>query len=250
MRIDVLTLFPELIEAGTGVSLLGKAIQEGRLEVVATQIRDFATDRHRTVDDAPYGGGAGMVMKCEPIFAAVESLRGQNSLERIILLSPCGRRLDQNVVRELASARDMVLLCARYEGVDERVRTGLCTDEISIGDYVISGGEVAALAVIEAVSRMLPGVVGAWESVATDSFYEGLLGFPQYTRPPEFRGMGVPDVLVSGHHAAIERWRRKQALRFTRERRPDLLVNCTDADKALLAEIEREEAERKREMEQ
>ena len=250
MRIDVLTLFPEMIEAGVRVSLLGKAIQEGLLEVAATNIRDFAADRHRTVDDAPYGGGAGMVMKCEPIYAAVESLRDRNSLERIILLSPGGRRLDQRLVRELASARDMVLLCARYEGVDERVRAGLCTDEISIGDYVLSGGEVAALAVIEAVGRMLPGVVGTWESVATDSFYDGLLGFPQYTRPPDFRGMGVPEVLVSGHHAAIERWRRKQALRFTRERRPDLLVNSTDADKVLLAEIEREEAERKREMEQ
>ena len=250
MRIDVLTLFPEMIEAGVRVSLLGKAIQEGILEVAATNIRDFAADRHRTVDDAPYGGGAGMVMKCEPIYAAVESLRDRNSLERIILLSPSGRRLDQRLVRELASARDMVLLCARYEGVDERVRADLCTDEISIGDYVLSGGEVAALAVIEAVGRMVPGVVGTWESVATDSFYDGLLGFPQYTRPPDFRGMGVPEVLVSGHHAAIERWRRKQALRFTRERRPDLLVNSTDADKALLDEIEREEAERKREMEQ
>lgn len=250
MRIDVLTLFPEMIEAGVRVSLLGKAIQEGILEVVATNIRDFATDRHRTVDDAPYGGGAGMVMKCEPIYAAVESLRERNSLERVILLSPSGRRLDQGIVRELASARDLVLLCARYEGVDERIRADLCTDEISIGDYVLSGGEVAALAVIEAVGRMLPGVVGAWESVATDSFYDGLLGFPQYTRPPEFRGMKVPEVLVSGHHAVIERWRRKQALRFTRERRPDLLVNCNEADKVLLDESEREEAERNRETEQ
>jgi len=250
MRIDILTLFPEIIEGPLRASLLGKAIQNGIVEVAVTDIRDFATDRHRTVDDAPYGGGAGMVMKCEPIYAAVESLRDRNSLERIILLSPGGRRLDQRLVRELASARDMVLLCARYEGVDERVRAGLCTDEISIGDYVLGGGEVAALAVIEAVGRMLPGVVGTWESVATDSFYDGLLGFPQYTRPPDFRGMGVPEVLVSGHHAAIERWRRKQALRFTRERRPDLLVNSTDADKVLLAEIEREEAERKREMEQ
>jgi len=144
----------------------------------------------------------------------------------------------------------MVLICGRYEGIDERFIELYVDREISIGDFVLSGGEVAALAVIEAVSRMLPGVVGAWESVATDSFYEGLLGFPQYTRPPEFRGQGVPDVLLSGHHAAIERWRRKQALRWTRERRPDLLVNCIDADKSLLAEIEREEAEHTREMEQ
>jgi tRNA (guanine37-N1)-methyltransferase len=247
MRIDILTLFPEVIEGPLRASLLGKAIQEGVLRVVVTNIRDFATDRHRTVDDAPYGGGPGMVMTCEPLFAAAESLRGRNSLERVILLSPRGRRLDQAMVRDLAAVPDLVLLCARYEGVDERVRQGLCTDEISAGDYVLSGGEIPALVLVEAVSRMLPGVVGNWESVTTDSFYDGMLGAPQYTRPPSFRGMDVPEVLLSGHHAAITRWRRKEVLRATRERRPDLLTACTEQDRTLLAEIEREEAEARRE---
>jgi tRNA (guanine37-N1)-methyltransferase len=249
MRIDILTLFPEIIEGPLSASLLGKAIKEGIVEVSITNIRDFSTDCHRTVDDAPYGGGAGMVMRCEPIYAAAESLRGRNSLERIILLSPRGRRLDQNIVRDLAQAPDLVLVCARYEGVDERVRTGLCTDEISIGDYVLSGGELPALVMVEAISRMLPGVVGKWESVVTDSFYEGILGAPQYTRPASFRGMDVPEVLLSGHHAQIDRWRRKEALRATLERRPDLLNTCKDEDKILLEEIRREKTEPERENE-
>ena len=249
MRIDILTLFPEIFEGPLKASLLGKAIEEGTLDVAVTDIRDFATDRHRTADDAPYGGGPGMVMKCEPVFAAVDSLRGVNSLEHVVLLSPRGRKLTQEVVREVAGAPDLVLICGRYEGVDERVRTGLCTDELSVGDYVLSGGELPALVVVEAVSRMLPGVVGDWESVESDSFYDEILGVPQYTRPASFRGMEVPDVLVSGNHAAIRRWRRKQALRLTRSRRPELLSACNDEDKALLAEIEREETERNRENE-
>jgi tRNA (guanine37-N1)-methyltransferase len=248
MRIDILTLFPEVFGPVLGASLLGKAIREGLLQVEVTNIRDFATDRHRTVDDAPYGGGPGMVMQCEPISAAVESLRGRNSLERVILLTPRGRRLDQDIVRELAQAPDMVLLCARYEDVDERVRAAVCTDEISIGDYVVSGGEAPALVIVEAVSRMIPGVVGEWESVTTDSFYNGILGAPQYTRPEVWRGMTVPEVLREGNHAAIARWRRKEALRVTRRRRPDLLGACDEEDRILLAEIEREEAELKREM--
>ncbi len=250
MRIDILTLFPEILEGPLRASLLGKAIEEGVLEVEVANIRDFTADKHRTADDAPYGGGPGMVMKCEPICAAVESLRGKNSLGRVILLSPRGRRLDQALVRELAQAPDLVLICARYEGVDERVVAEVCTDEISIGDYVLSGGELPALVLVEALSRMIPGVVGNWESVATDSFYDGILGPPQYTRPPSFRGVDVPEVLVSGHHAAIRRWRRKEALRVTRARRPDLLAACTDEDRKLLAEIEREEAARERETEQ
>ncbi|MFM1920407.1 MAG: tRNA ((1)-)-methyltransferase [Candidatus Hydrogenedentota bacterium] len=223
MRVDVITLFPEIIEGVTGVSLLGKAIEQGILTVACTNPRDSTTDRHRTVDDEPFGGGAGMVMKCEPLFAAVESLREVNSLERVILLSPRGRRLDQTKVKELAAADDMVLICARYEGVDERVSEGLVTEEISIGDYVLNGGELPALVLIEAMSRMLPGVVGDWESVETDSFYDGILGPPQYTRPAEFRGMEVPAVLRNGNHALIAAWRREQALKVTRERRPDLL---------------------------
>ncbi len=249
MRIDVLTLFPEMFEGPLRASLLGKAIEEDLIEVVLTNIRAFAADRHKSVDDAPYGGGAGMVMKCEPLFAAVESLRDKNSLERVILLSPRGRRLDQQTVRALAAAPDLALVCARYEGVDERVSQALVTDEISIGDYVLSGGELPAMVLIEAISRMIPGVVGDWESVETDSFYEGILGAPQYTRPPEFRGMEVPAVLREGNHGAIRRWRRKEALRATCERRPDLLQHCTEQDKPLLAEIERETPAAERENE-
>ena len=249
MRIDVLTLFPEILEGPLRASLLGKAIEQGILDVALTNVRDFATGRHKTVDDEPYGGGAGMVMKCEPLFAALESLRGKNSLERVILLSPRGRRLDQDMVRSLAQARDLVLVAARYEGVDERVSQALVTDEISIGDYVLSGGELPALVLIEALSRMLPGVVGDWESVETDSFYQGILGPPQYTRPAEFRGLTVPEVLRNGNHAAIRRWRRKEALRVTRARRPDLLSDCSEEDQQLLAEIEAEDSAPDRETE-
>lgn len=240
MRIDILSIFPEMLAGPLETSLLGKARAEGRLEVELTNIRDFASDKHCSVDDSPYGGGAGMVMKCEPIFAAVESLKSQNSLERVILLSPRGQRLTQQKVRELAAAPDLVLLCARYEGMDERISDTLVTEEISIGDYVLSGGEVPALVLVEAISRMIPGVIGDWESVETDSFFAGRLGPPQYTRPPEFRDLAVPDVLREGNHAAIERWRRKEALRATRTRRPDLLVDLDSVEKELLAEIEQE----------
>jgi tRNA (guanine37-N1)-methyltransferase len=249
MRIDVLTLFPEMLEAPLRASLLGKAIEQGILDVVLTNLREFGVGRHKTVDDEPYGGGAGMVMKCEPLFAALESLSGKNTLERVILLSPRGRRLDQNLVRELAQAPDLVLVCARYEGVDERVSQAIVTDEISIGDYVLSGGELPALVLIEAMSRMLPGVVGDWESVETDSFYQDILGPPQYTRPAEFRGMAVPEVLRNGNHAAIRRWRRQEALRVTRARRPDLLADCGEEDRKLLAKIEAEESAPDRESE-
>jgi len=240
MRIDVLTIFPEIFGDALKAGLLGKAIDAGVLTVEATNIRDFATDAHRTVDDAPFGGGPGMVMKCGPLFDAVESLRGKNSLGRVAILSPRGRRLDQALVRELSSVPDLVLVCGRYEGIDERVAQGLGAEEISIGDYVLSGGEFAALVVIEAVSRMLPGVVGDWESVVTDSFYDGILGPPQYTRPPEFRGMAVPEVLRNGNHGAIARWRRKESLRVTQARRPELLKDLSKEDRVLLQEIEQE----------
>jgi len=219
------------------IGVLGRALEEGLLTVSLTNPRDFAHDRRRTVDDTPYGGGAGMVMRCEPLFEAAESLIGVNSLEHVILLSPRGRVFDQQVARDLSRLNDMVLICARYEGVDERVSRQLITDEISIGDYVLSGGESAALVVIEALSRMLPGVVGDWESVETDSFYHGLLGPPQYTRPPVFKGDAVPQVLLEGNHAAIQRWRRKEALRATRARRPDLLKQLSEEDLELLAEL-------------
>lgn len=221
MRIDVLTIFPEIFASPLRASLLGKALEAGLLEVRIHDIRAHAADRHRKVDDEPYGGGPGMVMKPGPIFAAVEAL-GPGP-KRILLLSPAGRRLDQALVRELAREPWLVLICGRYEGVDERVVEGLGAEEVSIGDYVLSGGELPALVVIEAVARLVPGVVGKEESLARESFEEGILDHPHYTRPAEFRGMRVPEVLLSGDHAAIARWRREAALAKTRRNRPDLL---------------------------
>jgi len=222
VRIDVLTIFPGIFADPLRESLLGKAIADGVLDVRLHDIRDFATDKHRQVDDESYGGGPGMVMKPEPIFSAVESLGAGK--RRILLLSPAGRRLDQALVRELAEEPWLVLVCGRYEGVDERVVVGLPAEEVSIGDYVLSGGEVPALVLLEAVTRLVPGVIGQRESHERDSFGDdGLLDHPHYTRPPEFRGMRVPDVLLSGNHAEIERWRREAAIEKTRRMRPDLL---------------------------
>ena len=222
MRIDVLTIFPGIFESPLRESLLGRAIEGGVLDVRLHDIRDFATDRHRQVDDESYGGGPGMVMKPEPIFAAVESL-GEGP-KRVILLSPAGRRLDQALVRELAAEPWLVLVCGRYEGVDERVVEGLPAEEVSIGDYVLSGGELPALVVLEAVTRLVPGVIGREESHERDSFGEqGLLDHPHYTRPQEFRGLRVPEILLSGNHAEIERWRKEAAVDKTQRNRPDLL---------------------------
>jgi tRNA (guanine37-N1)-methyltransferase len=221
MRIDVLTIFPAIIEGPLRESLLGKAIEAGILDVRVHDIRDHATGRHRQVDDEPFGGGPGMVMMADPLFRAVEAL-GEGH-KRVILLSPAGRRLDQPLVRELASEPWLVLVSGRYEGVDERVVEGLPAEEVSIGDYVVSGGELPALVVIEAVTRLVPGVVGTEESLARESFEEGLLDHPHYTRPQEYRGLRVPDVLVSGDHARIEEWRRRAAEEKTRRNRPDLL---------------------------
>jgi tRNA (guanine37-N1)-methyltransferase len=221
MRIDVFTIFPGIFEAPLRESLLGRAIGEGLLDVRVHDLREWSEDRHRMVDDTAYGGGPGMVMKPEPFFAAVESLDPDRG--RVLLLSPAGRRLDQAFVRELASEEHLTLLCGRYEGVDERVVEGLPAEEVSIGDYVLAGGEVPALVVIEAVTRLVPGVIGKGESHERDSFAEpGLLDHPQYTRPAEFRRMAVPEVLLSGDHAAIERWRQKAAGDKTRRNRPDL----------------------------
>jgi tRNA (guanine37-N1)-methyltransferase len=222
MRIDVITIFPALVGAPLGESLLGRAIEAGVLDVRVHDIRDAATDRHRQVDDEPFGGGPGMVMKPEPVVEAVEALGVDRG--RTLLLSPAGRRLDQPLVRELAREPRLVLICGRYEGVDERVVEVLQAEEVSIGDYVLSGGEVAALVVIEAVTRLVPGVIGREESHEHDSFGEaGILDHPQYTRPRTFRGLEVPEVLVSGDHGAVERWRREAALEKTRRNRPDLL---------------------------
>ena len=221
MRIDILTIFPGVFEGPLRGSLLGKAIAAGILDVRVHYIREHAADRHRQVDDEPYGGGPGMVMKPEPLFAAVEALGPER--KRVILLSPSGRRLDQALVRELAAERWLVLVCGRYEGVDERFVEGLPAEEISIGDYVLSGGEIPALVVLEAVTRLVPGVVGKEESLAAESFEGGLLDHPHYTRPQEFRGMRVPDVLLSGNHAQIADWRRRAAEEKTKRNRPDLL---------------------------
>jgi tRNA (guanine37-N1)-methyltransferase len=219
--VDILTIFPGIFQSPLRESLLGKALASGLVDVRVHDIRDHATDRHRQVDDEPFGGGPGMVMKVEPVFRAVEALGTDPG--RILLLSPAGRRLDQALVRELAAEPHLVLVCGRYEGVDERVVEGLPAEEVSIGDYVLSGGEVPALVVLEAVTRLVPGVVGRTESLARESFEEGLLDHPHYTRPQEFRGMRVPDVLVSGDHAGIEGWRRRAAEEKTRRNRPDLL---------------------------
>ena len=222
MRIDVLTIFPGIFESPLRESLLGRAIADGVLDVRVHDIRDSTTDRHRQVDDESYGGGPGMVMKPEPVFAAVEAL-GEGS-KRVLLLSPAGRRLDQALVRELAAEPWLVLICGRYEGVDERVVEGLPAEEVSIGDYVLSGGEVPALVLLEAVTRLVPGVIGREDSHERDSFGPGgLLDHPHYTRPAELHGMRVPEVLLSGNHAEIERWRREAAREKTRRNRPDLL---------------------------
>jgi tRNA (guanine37-N1)-methyltransferase len=222
VRIDVLTIFPGIFESPLRESLLGRAIAGGVLDVRVHDIRDHTTDKHRQVDDESYGGGPGMVMKPEPIFAAVEAL--EPGPKRVLLLSPAGRRLDQSLVRQLAAEPWLVLIAGRYEGVDERVVEGLGAEEVSIGDYVLSGGEVPALVVLEAVTRLVPGVIGRGESHERDSFgHEGLLDHPHYTRPPEFRGLAVPEVLLSGNHAQIERWRREAAREKTRRNRPDLL---------------------------
>jgi tRNA (guanine37-N1)-methyltransferase len=221
VRIDVFTIFPGIFEAPLRESLLGRAIGEGLLDIRVHDLREWSGDRHRVVDDTAYGGGPGMVMKPEPFFAAVESLDPDRG--RALLLSPAGRRLDQAFVRELAGEKHLALLCGRYEGVDERVVEGLPAEEVSIGDYVLAGGEVPALVVIEAVTRLVPGVIGKEESHERDSFAEPrLLDHPQYTRPAEFRGMAVPEVLLSGDHGAIDRWRRDAAREKTRRNRPDL----------------------------
>ena len=220
MRIDLFTIFPEYLESPLRVSLVGRAQDNAVLAVRVHDIREYSTDRHRSVDDAPFGGGAGMVMMPEPVFAAVEAVQPARPL---LLLSPSGRRFDQGYARELASGAGFSLLCGRYEGVDQRVADHLCDGEVSVGDYVLAGGEAAALVVVEAVARLVPGVLGNDESPVEESFTDGLLEYPQYTRPAEFRGWGVPDVLRSGDHGEIARWRRQEAERRTRERRPDLL---------------------------
>ena len=221
MRIDVITLFPELFTVPLKTSLLGRGIESGKLEVGVTNLRDFGLGTHRSVDDEPYGGGAGMVMRPEPIFAAVGAVRSEDS--HVVLLSPRGARLSHAHVERLSQHSHLILVCGRYEGVDERVAQQLADEELSIGDYVLAGGELPALVVIEAVSRFVPGVLGNADSLASESHAAGKLEYPQYTRPAEFEGHSVPEILLSGDHGAIERWRAEQSEELTRTRRPDLL---------------------------
>jgi tRNA (guanine37-N1)-methyltransferase len=222
LEVDVLTIFPGLFPGPLGESITGRALDAGVLALRAVDIRSFATDRHRSVDDYPYGGGPGMVMQPGPLVAAIESVR--QAASRLILLSPSGRTFTQQLAQELAAERHLVLVCGRYEGMDERVRLETGAEEVSIGDYVLTGGELAAMVVVDAVTRLLPGVLGSTESSADESHVQGLLEYPQYTRPVEFRGHRVPDVLLSGHHAQVAAWRRRQSLERTRDRRPDLLT--------------------------
>jgi tRNA (guanine37-N1)-methyltransferase len=275
MNCEVLTLFPGIVEAAVGDSILKRAAEKGLVKIKVTDIRDFTRDKHKTADDAPFGGGPGMVMKPEPVFEAVEAARGLEAgcepgaavgpggaeagtqcapkkeaeagtpsgpKVRVILMSPQGPPFNHEKALELSKeTRKLVFICGRYEGIDERVRS-LADEELSLGDFVLSGGEIAAAAVIEATARLIPGVLGDEESAGLDSFYDGLLDYPHYTRPAEYRGLKVPDVLLSGNHAEIRRWRRKEALRATMVKRPDLLekVALTPEDRKLLAELEKE----------
>ena len=243
MQFDIFTLFPEIFEPYLQSSILQRARQRGLLEVNLHNIRDWTHDRHHVTDDEPYGGGGGMVMKPEPIFAAVEGVLGSPPACPVILLTPQGRLFNHAVAQELAQLPRLALLSGRYEGVDERVRQHLVSDEISIGDFVLTGGELPALVVVDAVARFLPGVLGDPQGAWDDSFTSELLEYPHYTRPPEFRGWEVPEVLLSGDHARIARWRREQALLRTKQRRPDLLetAELSKADRKFLAQLEEED---------
>lgn len=252
MRFDILTLFPGMFEGVFAESIVRRAIDAGHVTVRVHNIRDHATDKHHVTDDVPYGGGGGMVMKPEPIVRAVEDLLGPDLVRHqvetgpvevpVVLLTPAGRRFTQGLARELERFERIVLICGRYEGVDQRVSDLVVTDEVSIGDYVLSGGEIAAMVVVEAVTRLLPGVLGDMRALVEDSYAHGLLEHPHYTRPAEYRGLTVPEVLLSGHHAKVARWRREQALRRTLLRRPDLLerADLSDADRKFLDRLRQE----------
>ncbi|HNV03842.1 MAG TPA: tRNA (guanosine(37)-N1)-methyltransferase TrmD [Vicinamibacterales bacterium] len=232
MRIDLVTIFPRACEAALGEGIVRRAIDRGLADVRVHDLRDHTADRHRTVDDVSYGGGPGMVLKAEPLFKAVEAITAEGPVDAVVLTSPQGRRFTQAEAARLAALGHIVLLCGRYEGVDERVRTALATEALSIGDYVLSGGELPALVIVDAVVRLLPGAVGDEQSVEADSFSRGLLDYPHFTRPAEFRGLRVPDVLLSGNHGEIRRWRKREALARTLALRPDLLPHAELDDEA------------------
>jgi tRNA (guanine37-N1)-methyltransferase len=241
MRFDILSIFPEMFESFFGCSLLKKARDKGLIRIETHNIRDGATDKHRMTDDYPYGGGAGMVMKVEPIARVLEAIGARPGESLRVLLTPQGEIFSQTIAAEMARSGRIVLICGHYEGVDERVRENLVDREISIGDYILTGGEAAAMVVVDAVARLIPGVLGNDESARHESFSAGLLESPQYTRPEEFRGWKVPDVLLSGHHREIEQWRRREALRRTLRRRPDLLAGAplTEQDRRILEELKK-----------
>jgi tRNA (guanine37-N1)-methyltransferase len=242
MRIDLITIFPEMVEAALDFSIVKRARDAGIVEINVLNLRDFATDRHRTTDDTPCGGGGGMIMKPEPIAAAVDSVSAEGAPARVILTDPQGVQFSQEMAREFAAEQHIVVICGHYEGVDERVRQLVVTDEVSIGDYVLTGGELPALVMVDAVARLLPGALGDEAAPDKDSFAESLLEYPHYTRPRVFRGLEVPEVLLGGNHAEITQWRRMQQLLRTRERRPDLWARhpLSAADIRLLAEADAE----------
>lgn len=233
MKFAILTLFPGMFTGPFSESIIQRAKDKQLLDITVHNIRDWATDKHQTADDAPYGGGPGMVMKPEPLAASIESLKAELPLAKVIMTSPQGRPLSHAVAAELASADELIIVCGRYEGIDERVRQLYADDDISLGDFVLSGGEIASMAIVDAVTRLIPGALGSEDSAGNDSFCDGLLEYPQYTRPPEFKGVRVPDVLLSGNHEEIRKWRRRESLRRTLNQRPDLL------DTALLSAEDR-----------
>ena len=245
MHFDILTLFPDMFDGPFQESIIRRALEQGLVSIAVHNIRDYAPGKHRVTDDTPYGGGGGMVMKPEPIFQAVEEILGGERPERvsIVLLSPQGRLFTHRAASEMSGHSRVVLICGRYEGVDERVREFLATDEISIGDYVLSGGEIPAMVLVDAVTRLLPGVLGDPGATSRDSHADGLLEYPHYTKPAVYRGYAVPEVLLSGDHAAVDLWRRREALRRTLERRPDLLekAQLTEQDRAFLQSLRRED---------
>lgn len=244
MRFDIITIFPEIFNAYLNESILKRAIEKKIVEIKVYNLRDFTTDKHKTVDDYPYGGGPGMVMKPEPFFSAVESIKPDGIPRRTIMLSPQGKVFNQDMALSMAKEnRNLLFMCGRYEAIDERVRENLVDEEISIGDYILTGGELPALVIIDSIVRLIPGVLGDERSKEEESFTWGILDYPHYTRPPEFRGLRVPDVLLSGNHKEISRWRRREALKRTMLRRSDLIekVSLTDEDYKLLSEIKEEE---------
>ena len=243
IRFDVLSIFPEMLISPLSFSLLKKAQEKGLVEVFLHDIRDWAEDKHKMTDDAPYGSGCGMVMKVEPVERALTAIKNPEKEALVVLMTPQGETLDQEIAKELAEKEQVIIICGRYEGVDERIREHLTDREISIGDYILTGGELSALVLIDAVSRFIPGVLGNSESTLSESFSHGFLEYPQYTRPAEYKGWKVPEVLVSGNHAEIERWRRYESLKRTYKRRPDLLekTELSEVDKKNLQKIKLED---------